>query len=193
MIRLIVGLGNPGPEYVHTRHNVGWLFLDALTGGSSCGWQEKFNGVNTRLTIGSEPRHLLKPLTFMNRSGHSVRAMMSYYNIGKDEILIVHDDLELPFGTFAFKYSGGLGGHNGLRSLSTQLGTRDFGRLRIGIGRPDHSNITAYVLGPFQKEEEARIDELFDRIITCLDEALDSDYPSYSGLNIKTKALEPQK
>jgi len=191
MIRLIVGLGNPGPEYVYTRHNAGWLFLDALIQEAAVTWQEKFNGFYTRPSIASEPRHLLKPLTFMNRSGHSVSAIMRYFDIKNDEILIVHDDLEIPFGTFAFKFSGGLAGHNGLRSLATQLGTPDFGRLRIGIGRPTHSNITSYVLGPFQKEEECRIDELFNQIITRLDDALNSDYPHFEELNKKFSILKP--
>lgn len=193
MIRLLVGLGNPGPEYVFTRHNVGWLFLDALTRDQDAGWQEKFSGAFSKLTIASQPRYLLKPLTFMNRSGHSVSAMMSYFDIQMDEVLVIHDDLELPFGTFAFKYSGGLGGHNGLRSLSAQLGGNDFGRLRIGIGRPSHSNVTAYVLGPFAKDEEPLIDRIFAGISAQLPEALDSDFPKFSALNRKTNLLENEK
>ena len=192
MIRLLVGLGNPGPEYVFTRHNVGWLYLDALTRDEEPKWQEKFNGVFTRRMIAGDPRYLLKPLTFMNRSGHSVTAMMHYFDIKAEEILVIHDDLEIPFGTIAFKYSGGLGGHNGLRSLSAQLGGPEFGRLRIGIGRPAHSNITGYVLGPFSKDEEARLDEVFDLVADHLDEALNSDFPKSPKLNLKIKLAEAQ-
>jgi peptidyl-tRNA hydrolase, PTH1 family len=190
MIRLLVGLGNPGPEYVFTRHNVGWLYLDALTREEHPSWQEKFNGAFTRQVIAGESRYLLKPLTFMNRSGHSVSTMMQYFNIRADEILVIHDDLELPFGTIAYKYSGGLGGHNGLRSLTAQLGSPDFGRLRIGIGRPAHNNITAYVLGPFPKEEESQLDAIFDLATAHLDSALDSDFPQYEKLNLKIKLTE---
>jgi PTH1 family peptidyl-tRNA hydrolase len=190
MIRLLVGLGNPGPEYVFTRHNVGWLYLDALTRDEHPSWQEKFNGVFTRQIIAGEPRYLLKPLTFMNRSGHSVSAMMHYFDIKADEILVIHDDLELPFGTIAFKYGGGLGGHNGLRSLTAQLGSPDFGRLRIGIGRPAHNNITAYVLGPFQKDEESQLDAILDLATAQLDDAVVSDFPRYTKLNLKIKQAE---
>lgn len=193
MIRLIVGLGNPGPEYVFTRHNAGWLYLDALTRGQDISWQEKFNGAFGRMILASEQRHLLKPLTYMNRSGHSVSALMQYFQISGEEVLVVHDDLELPFGTFAFKFSGGLGGHNGLRSLNSQLGGPDFGRLRIGIGRPEHKNITAYVLGPFPKQEEAQLDFLFDRISEKLGDMLDGDFPQNPRLNVKHQGLEQTK
>lgn len=190
MIRLLIGLGNPGPEYVFTRHNIGWLYIDHLIRGNDIQWQEKFNGVFCRMSLASEQRYLLKPLTYMNRSGYSISAMMQYFQISKEEVLVVHDDLELPFGTFAFKFSGGLGGHNGLRSITSQLGTPDFGRLRIGIGRPAHSNVTAYVLGPFLKEEEVQIDRLFERITDHLGEMLDGDFSHNPQLNVKLKGLE---
>ena len=162
--------------------------MAALSAGMGVSWQEKVNGVHGRQIIGNRPLFLLKPLTYMNRSGHSVSAFMQYFGIQNDEILVIHDDLELPFGTFSFKYSGGLGGHNGLRSISTQLGSRDFGRLRIGIGRPDHSNITAYVLGSFAKNEEEKLDDLFTGITSDLHDVLDTDFSDSNALNIKRKA-----
>jgi PTH1 family peptidyl-tRNA hydrolase len=149
MIQLIAFLGNPGLEYGHNRHNVGWMLADTLQFNSTLDWRKKYKGLyacmeSSRLPASDETAialpdkfHFIKPHTYMNRSGESVLATASFYKIKLDEIIVVHDEIELPFGTLSLKFSGGLGGHNGLRSMKASFGSADFWRLRIGIGRPD--------------------------------------------------------
>ncbi len=148
MVKLLVFLGNPGREYARTRHNVGWMVADQLHPISP--WTEKFNG----LTSQREGYRLLKPQTYMNESGRSVRACLDYYNLKPQEILVVHDDLELPYGTLKMQQGGGLQGHNGLKSINTHLGSDQFLRLRIGIGRPKRGSVASFVLERFSQEEE---------------------------------------
>ncbi|GHT58205.1 peptidyl-tRNA hydrolase [Spirochaetia bacterium] len=133
MIELAAFLGNPGREYERNRHNAGRLLAEYLPFYPSLSWQKKYKG----LYAACEGRHFLMPETFMNLSGESVFAAASFFKIKPESILVVHDELELPLGTAALKFSGGLGGHNGLRSMKACFGTADFWRLRIGIGRPD--------------------------------------------------------
>ena len=137
-IRLIVGLGNVGPSYESTRHNVGFWFVDALAQQYNGRFREerKFNGEICRVTIADQDVWLLKPSTFMNLSGNAVVALALYYKILPDEILVVHDELDLFPGTMKFKRGGGNAGHNGLKDISAKLSTPDFWRLRIGIGHP---------------------------------------------------------
>jgi PTH1 family peptidyl-tRNA hydrolase len=153
MIRLCVFLGNHGNEYRHHRHNVGWLFADSLQECRELRWSAKFKGVLAQKDFGLGTVALLKPHTFMNLSGESVVQAARFFRCRPEEILVVHDELELPFGVFGYKFSGGLGGHNGLRSLEQHLGTRDFWRLRFGIGRPEHPDVAGYVLSPFPSED----------------------------------------
>jgi len=155
MIKLIVFLGNPGAEYTRTRHNIGWMLADIFSWTSTINWREKHKGLFTSQRIEEETRHFLKPMTFMNRSGSSLVDAMQFYNLNADEVLVVHDDIELPFGFAGFKFSGGLGGHNGLRSISDHLDTRDYFRFRLGVSRPDHSDVASYVLSAFSVEEQA--------------------------------------
>lgn len=147
MIKLIVFLGNPGKQYSRTRHNIGWQILDykypALV------FQKKFNGE----VANCNSTKLLKPLTFMNESGRSVGSAAAYYNLEPDEILVVHDDLELPFGEIKTQKGGGLKGHNGLKSIKTYLNDNNFYRLRFGIGRPQHGSVSSFVLSAFSKDE----------------------------------------
>jgi PTH1 family peptidyl-tRNA hydrolase len=147
MIKLIVFLGNPGKQYSRTRHNIGWQILSYKYPSAS--FQKKFNGeiANDKAT------KLLKPLTFMNESGRSVGAAASYYNLDPTEILVVHDDLELPFGEIKVQKGGGLKGHNGLKSIKTYLNDNNFYRLRFGIGRPQHGSVSSFVLSAFSKDE----------------------------------------
>ena len=137
-IRLIVGLGNPGPEYERTRHNAGFRFLDALAdkNGGTFRNEPKFKGEIARARIAGEEVWLLKPLTFMNSSGESVSAVANYYKIKPEEILVVHDEMDLLPGCMRIKQGGGNAGHNGLKSITQQLGTPNFWRLRLGIGHP---------------------------------------------------------
>ena len=160
--RLIVGLGNPGREYEDTRHNVGYWFVERLAAElkTSLVAQGKFFGRAGR--VGES--WLLEPTTYMNRSGQSVAALCQFYKIQPQEIIVVHDELDLPPGVAKLKKGGGLGGHNGLKDIAAKLGTQDFWRLRIGIGHPgDRNAVVGYVLHPPRKEEAPLIDEAIAR------------------------------
>jgi len=148
MIDLVAFLGNPGKEYSRNRHNAGFLLAERLPFYTELSWQKKFKGAyavldRNRLTTGVPSGegggrlHFIKPETFMNRSGESVLKAASFFKIKIDSLIVVHDELELPLGTLSLKFGGGLGGHNGLRSMKASFGSADFWRLRIGIGRPD--------------------------------------------------------
>jgi PTH1 family peptidyl-tRNA hydrolase len=162
-IQIAVFLGNPGPEYRTTRHNAGWLLADALPGVESVRWQTKFKGTIGQYggPDGTLRISLLRPETFMNLSGESVQPAATFYKVKPDGLIVVHDEIELPFGVVSVRKGGGLGGHNGLRSISDRLGTRDFWRFRIGIGRPAHGSVSAHVLGRFSPEEEPLLDRFF--------------------------------
>jgi len=133
MIKLAAFLGNPGPGYARNRHNAGRMLAQALSFYPSLSWQKKYNG----LYASHDGGHFIMPETFMNLSGESVQAAAAFFKINVEEIIVVHDELELPLGVLSLKFSGGLGGHNGLRSMKKCFGSADFWRLRIGIGRPD--------------------------------------------------------
>jgi PTH1 family peptidyl-tRNA hydrolase len=161
-IRLIVGLGNPGPEYELTRHNAGFWLVDELA-GRALTRESRFNALAAKKNIAGQEVWLLEPQTYMNRSGQSVGALARFYKIAPDEILVVHDELDLPPGTAKMKKGGSSGGHNGLKDISTALGTQDYWRLRIGIGHPRAMNIQQqvvdFVLHRPRKEEQPLIDE----------------------------------
>jgi peptidyl-tRNA hydrolase, PTH1 family len=153
VIKLYAFLGNYGGEYSGNRHNVAWQFLESLPFYGALRWERKFKGrYAARETEGGRVWYLL-PETYMNLSGDSAAELMRFYHVEPGELLAVHDELEMAFGSFGLKLGGGLGGHNGLRSLEARLGTRDFARMRFGIGRPDHDDIAAYVLSDFSSGE----------------------------------------
>jgi PTH1 family peptidyl-tRNA hydrolase len=161
-IRLIVGLGNPGREYESTRHNVGFWWVDELAGreGFNFRTEAKFHGLAARGQLHGHEVVLLKPQTFMNLSGRAVAALAQFYKILPAEILVVHDELDLQPGIARLKTGGGHGGHNGLKDIIAQLGTKDFWRLRIGIGHPgDRAQVVNYVLNDPRREERELIDE----------------------------------
>ena len=177
-ISLIAFLGNYGKQYERTRHNAAWLFARSLSLFPSLSFKSGFSGQWAQISWpqgeGAGRRvYLLFPETYMNLSGESVAALASFYKIPPEEILAVHDEIELPFGTISFKKGGGLGGHNGLRSLKTCLGTADFWRLRLGVGKPAHPNIASYVLSPFAEEEINVLTAIFSEAETLLNLALD--------------------
>jgi len=178
-IKLIVGLGNPGSDYRGTRHNAGADFVEQLARQCGCTLQaeSRFFGMTGRLTLSGHDLRLLIPTTFMNRSGKAVAAMAQFYKIASDEILIAHDELDIPAGSARFKRGGGHGGHNGLRDIVPSLGnTKDFYRLRIGIGHPGHaSKVTGYVLGAPSQVDRTRIDASIDEAIAALPLLLDGD------------------
>jgi PTH1 family peptidyl-tRNA hydrolase len=137
-ISLIVGLGNPGPEHEHDRHNAGFWFVDAVAREHGGNWRReaRFHGEAARVRIGDAEVWLLKPLTYMNRSGQSVSALARFYRIAAANMLVAHDELDLSPGTVRLKRGGGSGGHNGLKDITAAMGGPDYGRLRIGIGHP---------------------------------------------------------
>ncbi|NOT11074.1 MAG: aminoacyl-tRNA hydrolase [Methylococcaceae bacterium] len=145
MIKLIIGLGNPGKQYEKTRHNAGFLFLDVLASESGCKWtyDSRFQGLYAEYSAGMQKVILLKPETYMNRSGQSVGKVVRYYKLVPDEILVVHDELDFAAGVLKLKKNGGHAGHNGLRDIIAHLGTNQFYRLRVGIGRPENGRSVA--------------------------------------------------
>ena len=165
-IQLIVGLGNPGEKYTATRHNAGFWFLDELARrhGGSLRSEAKFFGETARITVDGRDVHLLKPMTFMNRSGQAVAALANFFKLPVSSILLAHDELDLDPGTVRLKRGGGHGGHNGLRDTERALGSRDYLRLRVGIGHPgDSSLVTPWVLGRPAADDRIAIEQAIDR------------------------------
>ena len=163
--RLIVGLGNPGRDYEETRHNAGFWFCAHLAQarGVPLALESRFHGIVGR---GPGSAWMLLPQTFMNRSGQAVAALARFHRIAPDEILVVHDELDIPPGQLRLKFGGGMGGHNGLKDITAHLGTQDYWRLRIGIGHPgDRNEVVNYVLKPPRREEQADIDAAIERAL----------------------------
>src|SRR5262245_60511052 len=153
-IKMVVGLGNPGSRYEGTRHNVGFAVIDALAEGPSAGKpQHKFHADIAELREGETRVLLVKPMTFMNLSGQSVRQVLDFYKVEPENLLIVCDDINLPLGKLRFRARGTHGGHNGLRNIQDQLGTTDYSRLRIGVDAPAEGEAVDYVLGRFRPSE----------------------------------------
>jgi PTH1 family peptidyl-tRNA hydrolase len=174
-IKLIVGLGNPGPEYEETRHNAGFWFVDRLAQQNHQSFrnESRHHGFVCQLDLAGGEVRLLKPTTFMNRSGQAVSSLANYFRITPNEILVVHDELDLDPGKARLKTGGGHAGHNGLRDIMSALGSRDFHRLRIGIDHPnDRSIVVNYVLGRPSKSDREAIDNAIGDAIECLDEVV---------------------
>ena len=155
---LVAGLGNPGREYERTRHNAGWLVLDELARRHGGSWRSKFSGSLAEVRLGDLRLALLKPETYMNDSGRSVGAAVRFFKVEPEQVLVVHDDVDLEAGRLQARAGGGLAGHNGLRSLAQHLGSQEFLRLRIGVGRPrrgDPRPVADWVLSPFAPDEDA--------------------------------------
>lgn len=178
-IALIVGLGNPGSEYRDTRHNAGAMFVEELARqcGAVLAPESRFQGRTGRTTLAGHDLRLLIPTTFMNRSGASVAAMAGFFKIAPEQMLIAHDELDIPLGSARFKQGGGPGGHNGLRDIIPALGNNGaFHRLRIGIGHPGHaSRVTGHVLGKPSQAERECIDACIAEAIAALPLLLDGD------------------
>ena len=162
MAHLIIGLGNPGKRYESTRHNIGFMALDALAAQLEIELKQKsFNALWGKGTIAGNNVLLAEPQTFMNLSGTAVRQLQSFFKTDISNLIVIHDDLDLPFGAVRLKTGGGTAGHKGLASIESNLGTSEFARVRLGIGKPvDKSRIESYVLEPFQKEEKIVLPEL---------------------------------
>jgi PTH1 family peptidyl-tRNA hydrolase len=159
-MKLIVGLGNPGPTYELNRHNIGFLVIDNLIK------KLQANDISNKKFLGELYKHkdilLLKPTTFMNLSGKSVQAVANFYKINPNDILVIHDDIDLPYGAIKIKKGGGHGGHNGLKSIDSLI-SKEYNRLRIGVGKPEHkSQVASYVLSDFEKEEQNSLPKLIE-------------------------------
>ncbi|MEA5580296.1 aminoacyl-tRNA hydrolase [Nodularia harveyana UHCC-0300] len=175
--QLIVGLGNPEPKYDQTRHNIGFAAIDAL----SRAWQipvaenRKFQGeYGEGIAVGSRKVRLLKPLTYMNRSGQSIQAVTSWYKLPPESVLVIYDDMDLPLGKTRLRLSGSAGGHNGMKSTISHLNTQNFPRLRIGIGKPNHGDAESisHVLGKFSAAETKLTSLLLEFMVECVEFSL---------------------
>ena len=215
MIQLVVFLGNYGSEYSKTRHNVAWQFLDSLPFSSRFSWQQKFkgeflsfsreelsslfceskilctkDGSPVKVSDNVPPKvYFLKPLTYMNNSGLSAIELASFFKIKPEEILVVHDELEMALGFVSLKFSGGLGGHNGLRSMKSVFNTPDFWRLRFGLSKPSGVDIADYVLSPFSQDERIVLDSVFTQTHNLFAEILLSSSPEKLLQNWSKKKL----
>lgn len=177
-MKWIVGLGNPGTHYAHTRHNVGFMALDLLADrwGVAVS-QSKFKALLGEGMIHGHKVFLLKPMTFMNLSGESVRAFMDFYKSRIEDMIVVYDDLDTPLGQIRLRHQGSPGGHNGMKSIIQHTGTQVFNRVRIGISRPaPGSNIVDYVLSPFCKQEASLLKEALDKTCDALDFAVHNPF-----------------
>ncbi len=178
MIKLIVGLGNPGSEYRETRHNAGFWFVDNLARQYNCQFssESRFQGEAARISSAGVDCRLLKPQTFMNESGRSVQSMFDYFKIGTDEVLIAHDEIDLDSGVVRLKQGGGHGGHNGLRDIIGKTGEKNFLRLRIGVGHPGRrDSVTPHVLGRPGREDQKLIDIAIEEAISVMPLLLSGD------------------
>ena len=157
---LIAGLGNPGPEHARDRHNVGWMVVDELARRQDASFRSRFRGRLADARVGDSRVALLKPETYMNESGRSISAAARFFKVEPEDLLVVHDDVDLPIGRLQVRMGGGLAGHNGLRSIAQALGTPEFSRVRIGVGRPgrgDPRRVSDYVLSPFDAEDDVEL------------------------------------
>jgi peptidyl-tRNA hydrolase, PTH1 family len=176
---LVVGLGNPGREHERDRHNVGWMVADELARRMDGRWRAKFSGQLAEVRLDALRLALLKPETFMNDSGRSVAAATRFFKVEPESLLVVHDDVDLEPGRLQARAGGGLAGHNGLRSLAQALGTQEFLRLRIGVGRPDRGDprsVADYVLSPFELAEDvgALVSRAADAVETVAREGVEA-------------------
>lgn len=178
-MKLIVGLGNPGDDYINTRHNTGFYMLDLyLESKELTHYKSKFNGLYVIASINGEKVIFLKPQSFMNLSGEVVRKFVDFYKISTEDIFVIHDDLDIPIGSFKLKSSGSSGGHNGLKNIESHLQTQEYKRLKIGISHVDKCDTIDYVLGKFTKDEQEIIEKLSIIIGNLLDDFFKMDFCS---------------
>ena len=170
-MKMIVGLGNPGSEYARTKHNVGFMFLDALAEKLGAdNWKTKYDALVAEARIGTEKVLLVKPLTYMNESGRAVGPLMSWYKLAPEDLIVVHDDMDIPAGTIRIRRKGSAGGHNGMKSILYHVGDENFPRLRIGIGRPLPGwTVVKHVLAPFSEEDVPKIREAIAYLLPALE------------------------
>ena len=178
-MKLVVGLGNVGKEYENTRHNMGFMLVDRYLQYKNITdkFKEKFNAMYIETTINNEKVIFIKPMTYMNNSGIAVRAFVDFYKLNSEDVLVISDDLDLDLGKFRLRRNGSSGGHNGLKSIISHLGTDNFKRLRIGISN-DKDDVINYVLSKFSKKELNDIDTMFDTLVDVLADYFVMDFTS---------------
>jgi PTH1 family peptidyl-tRNA hydrolase len=182
---LVVGLGNPGREYARNRHNVGWLVADELARRLGSSWRSKFSGSLAEVRLGDHRIAVLKPETFMNDSGRSVQAAMRFFKLTPDAVLVIHDEADLDVGRLQVRRGGGLAGHNGLRSVAAHLGTPEFLRLRVGVGRPERGDrrpLADFVLSDFdpQTDVDGVVGRAADAAEAVVTEGLDRSQATFN-------------
>lgn len=170
-MKIIVGLGNPGNEYAKTRHNVGFMMVDALADHLNISlWKDKFNAKIAEGRIGTEKILLVKPQTYMNNSGEAVGPLMRWYKVAPEDIFVAHDDMDIPAGTIRIRKKGSSGGHNGIKSLIAHIGSENFARIRLGIGRPLAGwTVVNHVLAPFPAEDKVEVDKAIKYLIPAIE------------------------
>ncbi len=168
--KLIVGLGNPGRKYAHSRHNVGFQCLDRLAQAHGLSFAQRRAKASLALgKIVGVGVVLARPLTYMNLSGLAVRQLVNFYKLSLEDILVIYDDLDLPLGTIRLRPEGGSGGHKGMRSMIEALGSRAFPRLRVGIGRPPGNDAVSYVLSDFTADEQITLESVYEKVVAAVD------------------------
>ena len=195
-MKLIAGLGNPGAEYANTKHNVGFMLIDALAEHLNAStWKENFSSSVAEARIGGEKFFLVKPLTYMNNSGEAIGPMLSYYKLSCEDLIVVHDDMDIPVGTVRIRKKGSSGGHNGIKSILSHVGSEAFARVRIGIERPPAGwTVINHVLAPFAPEDTSKIREAIAYLlpaVTCIvTEGIDFAMNRYNPHRKKEKHQE---
>ena len=198
-MKVIVGLGNPGREYAQTKHNVGFMLVDALADKLGISnWQEKFDALIAEGRLGTEKILLVKPQTYMNDSGRAVGPLMNWYKLPPEDLIVAHDDMDIPAGTIRIRKKGSAGGHNGIKSVLAHLGDEHFSRVRIGIGRPLPGwTVINHVLAPFQEEDVPKIKEAIQYLLPAVEcivtEDTDKAMNLYNPKKVKKQKPENQE
>ena len=197
-MKVIVGLGNPGREYAQTKHNVGFMLVDALADKLGIfNWQEKFDALIAEGRLGTEKILLVKPQTYMNDSGRAVGPLMNWYKLPPEDLIVAHDDMDIPAGTIRIRKKGSAGGHNGIKSVLAHLGDEHFSRVRIGIGRPLPGwTVINHVLAPFQEEDVPKIKEAIQYLLPAVEcivtEDTDKAMNLYNPKKVKKQKQKPE-
>lgn len=198
-MKIIAGLGNPGSEYEKTKHNVGFMFVDALAEKLGVtDWKDKFDAKIGETRIGVEKVLLVKPQTYMNESGQAIGPLMNFYKLDAEDLIVVHDDMDIPAGTIRIRKKGSAGGHNGIKSVLAHVGDEHFARVRIGIGRPLPGwTVVNHVLAPFVPEDVPKIDEAIKYLVPAVEcivtDEVDKAMNQYNPKKAKKKKVKPEE
>ena len=198
-MKVIVGLGNPGREYAQTKHNVGFMLVDALAEKLGiANWHEKFDALMAEGRMGTEKILLVKPQTYMNDSGRAVGPLMNWYKLMPEQLIVVHDDMDIPAGTIRIRKKGSAGGHNGIKSILAHVGDEHFSRVRMGIGRPLPGwTVINHVLAPFQEEDVPKIREAIEYLLPAVEcmvtEDTDKAMNLYNPKKVKKQKQKPEQ